>query len=171
MADRPKKVLVVDDDEAMREVLEMRLQGWGFDVCLAGDGLEGKKKAESYDPDIVISDVVMPQVSGMELLRDLKAGTPVRPIILVTAQASIDLAVDAMKQGAQDFVTKPIDYQKLKLILEAAEQEIELRRESRRITTQLDHGAGDRDHVQRQTPLRHRPSSSRVAWPHSRSRS
>ena len=144
---RSTKILVVDDEEAMREVLQMRLQEWGFDICLAEDGMQGKELAESYDPDIVISDVIMPQVSGMDLLRSLKAGDPDRPIILVTAQASIDLAVDAMKQGAQDFVTKPIDYPKLRLILEAAEQEIDLRRESRRIVSQLERGAGFGDFV------------------------
>ena len=147
MNSRSMKVLVVDDEAAMREVLEMRLQEWGFEVCLAEDGIEGKEKAELYDPDIVISDVIMPQVSGMDLLRFLKAGDPNRPIILVTAQASIDLAVDAMKQGAQDFVTKPIDYPKLKLILKAAEQEIDLRRESRRLASQLERGAGFGDFV------------------------
>jgi DNA-binding NtrC family response regulator len=83
----------------------------------------------------------------MDLLRSLKAGDPNRPIVLVTAQASIDLAVDAMKQGAQDFVTKPIDYPKLKLILEAAQQEIDLRRESRRLASQLERGAGFGDFV------------------------
>jgi len=86
-------------------------------------------------------------VSGMDLLRLLKAGDPDRPIILVTAQASIDLAVDAIKQGAQDFITKPIDYAKLKMILEAAQQEIDLRRESRRLSSQLERGAGFGDFV------------------------
>jgi DNA-binding NtrC family response regulator len=137
----------VDDEAAMREVLEMRLQEWGFEVGLAEDGIEGKDLAESFDPDIVISDVVMPQLSGMELLRSLKAGNPNRPVILVTAQASIDLAVEAMKQGAQDFVTKPIDYTKLKSILETAEHEIDLRRESHRLATQLERGAGFGDFV------------------------
>jgi DNA-binding NtrC family response regulator len=139
---RSSRILVVDDETAMREVLQMRLQEWGFDVCLAEDGIQGKELAESYDPDIVISDVIMPQVSGMDLLRFLKAGDPDRPIILITAQASIDLAVDAMKQGAQDFVTKPIDYTKLRIILEASEQEISLRHESRRLASQLERGAG-----------------------------
>ena len=147
MNSRSTKILVVDDEPAMREVLEMRLNEWGFDVCTAEDGIEGKALAESYDPDIVISDVIMPQVSGMELLRSLKAGDPDRPIILVTAQGSIDLAVDAIKQGAQDFVTKPIDYPKLKMILKAAEQEIDLRRESRRLASQLERGAGFGDFV------------------------
>jgi DNA-binding NtrC family response regulator len=147
VTNRSTKILVVDDEAAMREVLEMRLQEWGFDVCVAEDGVEGKEKAETYDPDIVISDVIMPHVSGMELLRYLKAGDPNRPIILVTAQASIDLAVEAIKQGAQDFVTKPIDYSKLKSILTSAEHEIDLRRESRRLASQLERGAGFGDFV------------------------
>jgi DNA-binding NtrC family response regulator len=144
---RSTRILIVDDEAAMREVLQMRLQEWGFDVCLAEDGMEGRELAESYNPDIVISDVIMPQVSGMDLLRFLKAGDPDRPIILVTAQATVDLAVEAMKQGARDFITKPIDYAKLKVTLEAAEQEISLRRESRRLISQLERGAGFGDFV------------------------
>jgi len=144
---RSMKVLVVDDEAAMREVLEMRLQEWGFEVCLAEDGIEGKEKAESFDPDIVISDVIMPQVSGMDLLRFLKAGDPDRPIILVTAQGSIDLAVDAIKQGAKDYLTKPINYPNLREVLKKAEQEIDLRRESRRLASQLERGAGFGDFV------------------------
>jgi DNA-binding NtrC family response regulator len=147
VSQRNTKILVVDDEVAMREVLQMRLEEWGFDVCLAEDGREGHELAESNDPDIVISDVVMPQVSGMDLLRSLKAGNPDRPVILVTAQATVDLAVEAMKKGARDFVTKPIDYSKLKVTLEAAEQEVNLRRESRRLTAQLEGGAGFGDFV------------------------
>jgi DNA-binding NtrC family response regulator len=142
MINRKTKILVVDDEPAMREVLEMRLQEWGFEVRLAADGLEGKEMAESFDPDVVISDVLMPQVSGLDLLRSLKSGDPDRPIILVTAQASIDVAVEAMKEGAQDFITKPLDYPKLRAILEAAEKDIELRRESRKLVSQLERGAG-----------------------------
>jgi DNA-binding NtrC family response regulator len=151
---RTIKILVVDDEAAMREVLQMRLQQWGFEVCLAENGIEGQELAESYNPDIVISDVVMPQASGMDLLRSLKASDPDRPIILVTAQASIDLAVDAMKQGAQDFVTKPIDYPKLKRILEAAEHEVDLRSESRRLASQLERGAGFGSFVGTSKPMR-----------------
>jgi DNA-binding NtrC family response regulator len=151
---RSTRILVVDDEAAMREVLQMRLQEWGFDICVAEDGLEGKELAESYDPDIVISDVIMPQISGMELLRSLKAGDPDRPVILVTAQGTVDLAVEAMKQGAQDFVTKPIDYTKLKMILQAAVQEMELRRESRQLSSQLERGAGFADFVGTSKPMR-----------------
>jgi len=140
MVSRKTKILVVDDEEAMREVLEMRLQEWGFDVRLAGDGLEAQEQAQDYDPDIVISDVVMPELSGLDLLRSLKADRPDRPVLLVTAQGSIDLAVEAMKQGAQDFVTKPLDYAKLRSILQATENEMELRRKSQHLLAQLDQG-------------------------------
>src|SRR5499426_4212168 len=121
------KVLIVDDEPAIREVLEMILQEWGYDVRLASDGAEAKELVESYNPEIVISDVVMPQLSGLDLLRCLKAGNSSRPVILVTAHASIDLAVESMKQGAQDFITKPMDYPKLRAILNAAEPHIHTR--------------------------------------------
>ncbi len=147
MNQRTTKILVVDDEAAMREVLQMRLQQWGYDVCLAEDGMEGKKMAESHEPDIVISDIIMPQISGMDLLLLLKTGDPDRPIILITAQATIDLAVDAIKQGAHDFITKPIDYSKLRLTLQAAEREVGVRRESQRLDSQLESGAGFGDFV------------------------
>src|SRR5690349_18869014 len=139
---RKTKVLVVDDEPAIREVLEMILQEWGYDVRLASDGTEAKETVESYEPDVVISDVVMPQLSGLDLLRCLKAGNSNRPVILVTAHASIDLAVESMKQGAQDFITKPMDYPKLRAILKAAEGDIELRQTSRKLTSALEQGSG-----------------------------
>src|ERR1051326_5029603 len=135
------KVLIVDDEPAIREVLEMILQEWGYQVRLASDGAEAKDLVESFDPEIVISDVVMPQLSGLDLLRCLKAGNPNRPVILVTAHASIDLAVESMKQGAQDFITKPMDYPKLRAILKAAESDIEMRQTSRKLTSQLEKGS------------------------------
>src|SRR5215831_8353998 len=139
---RKTKVLIVDDEPAIREVLEMILQEWGYDVRLASDGAEAKELVESYNPEIVISDVVMPQLSGLDLLRCLKAGNSSRPVILVTAHASIDLAVESMKQGAQDFITKPMDYPKLRAILKAAESDIEMRQTSRKLTSQLERGSG-----------------------------
>jgi len=147
VSSRVLKILVVDDEAAMREVLEMRLESWGFDVCLAEDGARGEEMALSHNPDIVISDVVMPGISGMELLRILKAGNPERPVILVTAQATVDLAVEAMKQGAHDFITKPIDYTKLRMILQAAGREIGERREAGRLSSRLERGGGFGDFI------------------------
>jgi DNA-binding NtrC family response regulator len=151
---RRMRILIVDDEAAMREVLEIRLQEWGFEVFLAEDGEAGKEMSESCDPDIVLSDIIMPQYSGMDLLRILRSGNPFRPIILMTAQATIDLAVEAMKLGAQDFITKPIDYSKLKAILEAAEAEIDLRQESDKLSMQLEKGAGFASFIGMSKPMR-----------------
>src|SRR3970040_778551 len=114
MTIRKRKILIVDDDPAMLESFNVLLESWGFEVLQAADAREAKQLVERNDPDIVISDVVMPEVSGLELLRELKAGNPHRPVILITARGSIDMAVEAIKQGARDFLTKPVtDFQKL----------------------------------------------------------
>jgi len=147
-------ILVVDDDAAMREVLEMRLRDWGYEVVLARDGAEGKKQAENCNPDIVISDVIMPRVSGMELLGVLKAGDPFRPVILITAEASIPQAVEAMILGAKNYIEKPIDYARLQSLLEETEREIDLQRQSRRLAIQLENGAGFGEFVGKSKPMR-----------------
>ncbi len=136
------KVLIVDDEDAIREVLEMRLESWGFEVKMAATGNEGRDAVAEFNPDIVVTDVVMPGLSGVELLSELKAGNSRRPVILITAQGSIDLAVEAMKLGALDFLTKPIDHNKLKAILESTRKDIELRRESSKLFRQLEQNAG-----------------------------
>jgi DNA-binding NtrC family response regulator len=136
---RKRKILVVDDDPGIRESFEVLLRNWGFDVLQADNALEGIKLVARHDPDIVITDVVMPEMSGLELLRQLKEGNPSRPVLLVTAQGSIDMAVEAMKQGARDFLTKPVtDLEKLKALLDDAEREIELRRKTKRLSARLE---------------------------------
>jgi len=137
------KVLIIDDDRTMTETLELRLQDWNYDTRNAHNGEQGQVLADSYNPDIVITDVVMPEVSGLELLRKLKAGNAARPVILITAQASVDMAVDAIKHGAQDFLTKPIDYQKLSAMLDATKDDIELREKSQRMSHRLERSGGD----------------------------
>jgi len=154
MPQRMPTILVADDDAAMREVLEMRLQEWGFLVLTAADGEEALKAAQSKDPDMVLADLVMPQISGLELLRRLKSDDKYRPVILITAEGSVDAAVEAMKQGAEDFVTKPLDYQKLRAILEAARREMQLRGLSEKLDSQLDRGTGLGDFVGYSKPMR-----------------
>src|SRR5271163_2535253 len=118
MPPRKKKILVVDDDRGIRESLDVLLGSWGFEVLLAENASLAALIVEKHDPDIVITDVVMPEISGLELLSTLKAGNQQRPVLVMTAQGSIDMAVEAMKQGARDFLTKPItDLPKLKALL------------------------------------------------------
>jgi DNA-binding NtrC family response regulator len=139
MTARKRKILIVDDDPAMLASFDIVLQSWGFEVFQASDARKAKEVTARKSPDIVITDVVMPGMSGMELLRDLKAGDPDRPVFLVTAQGSIDMAVEAIKQGAQDFLTKPItDFQRLKTLLDDAERGIQQRIKTKRLTNRLE---------------------------------
>ena len=142
MAERTLTLLVVDDEAAMREVLEMRLTEWGHRVLLAGDGAEARATAERERPDAVISDVQLPGLGGLELLQALKAGGSDRPVILITAYGSIDEAVEAMKLGARDFLTKPLDYAKLRATLAALAAELDRRGQVRRLESALEKGAG-----------------------------
>ena len=140
MADQSLRVLVVDDEAAMREVLEMRLVEWGYRVVLARDGAEARLLAEHERPDAVISDVQLPQLGGLELLQALRAGDPDRPVVLITAYGSIDEAVEAMKLGARDFLTKPLDWGKLQSTLAAVAAEIDRRGQVRRLESTLEKG-------------------------------
>jgi DNA-binding NtrC family response regulator len=135
-------VLVVDDEAAMREVLEIRLQQWGYRVHIAACAEEARELVEQREPDLVLSDVVLPELSGLELLKVLKAGNADRPVLLMTAYGSIDRAVEAMKEGAQDFLTKPLDYPKLRSTLEAALENSAQRKNTVRLASALGRGAG-----------------------------
>src|SRR5512135_3141020 len=101
----------------MREVLRMRLEQWGWEVTAASDAEEALAACGKLDPDVVVCDVVLPGASGLELLPRLR-GEDQRPVVMVTAHGSIDAAVEAVKQGAADFLTKPLDYVKLRAVLE-----------------------------------------------------
>src|SRR4030095_5145702 len=140
---RKRKILVVDDDAGIRASLAVLLQSWGFETLQASDAAEASRLVERQDPDIVITDLVMPETSGLDLLRNLKAGDPHRPVLLITAQGSIDIAVEAMKQGARDFLTKPLtDLPKLKPLLDDAERELEMRRKAKRLTAKIEEEGG-----------------------------
>jgi len=109
---------VVDDDPTFRDVLEMRLQRWGYSVKVAPDAISASTLAADWKPHLVLSDVVMPEASGLELLGRLRKDDPSRPVILLTAHASVEMAVEAMKLGAVDFITKPLNYPNLQAVVE-----------------------------------------------------
>ncbi len=118
MAANKSIILVVDDESASRETLEMAVRSWGYDVCLARDGKEALSVYANRQPSIVISDVVMPRLDGLGLLRSLKDIDPAMPVILVTAYGKINDALLAMREGALDFLTKPVDFKKLRDLVE-----------------------------------------------------
>ncbi len=117
------QLLVVDDDEAMRTVLRKRLSAAGHSVVTAADGGEAVRLAQETTPDAIVSDVMLPDTSGVELLAAFRKVVPDAPVVLITAHATVDLAVEAMKEGAHDFLAKPIDFERLEDLLAALSRE------------------------------------------------
>ena len=123
------KILIVDDEEPARQGLTALLARWGYDVDEAGDGQEALAKAAAGLPSVVVSDLVLPKMDGLELLRALKTDVPFASVILLTGQGSIDTAVTAMKEGAYDYLTKPVDVARLRLLIPKAAERGEALRE------------------------------------------
>jgi len=113
-------VLVVEDDQAMRELLAESLIDDGFSVQTAGDGRTGIARVREGGIDLVISDVRMPDVDGLDLLREVRAGTPTPHVITITAFGSIETAKRAIKLGAYDYITKPFEIDKLLVVVRNA---------------------------------------------------
>jgi len=116
----PEKVLIVEDEENERTGLAELITAWGYRTDTARDGLEGLEKAAAWSPGIVLTDFKMPRMDGMELLARLAEQPQPIAVVLLTAQGNIEIAVDAMKAGAYDFIQKPVDTARLKQILQNA---------------------------------------------------
>ncbi len=104
---RHASILVVDDEEIMREILEALLTREGYQVRLAATGAEGIELAKSVPFDTAIVDLMMPGIDGMATLQELKKADDELPILMITAFASVESAISAMKLGAFDYITKP----------------------------------------------------------------
>jgi DNA-binding NtrC family response regulator len=135
-----EKVLIVEDEESERTGLAELVQAWGYRAETAKDGIDALDKVVAWSPGIVITDLGMPRMDGMELLERLADEPQPIAVVLLTAQGSIDKAVDAMKLGAYDFLTKPVDFDRLRNILANAarqrgtERELEVTRRKLRDT-------------------------------------
>ncbi len=124
-------VLVVDDEPKICQLLEQILTARGCAVRIAHDGLEGLSRFKEQPADVVITDIKMPKVSGFELLRELKHTDPLLNVVVITAYPSIQGAVEAMKFGACDFITKPFDIAQIQAILYRCQQRVSLTRQFR----------------------------------------
>ncbi|MGH9376258.1 MAG: sigma-54-dependent transcriptional regulator [Terriglobia bacterium] len=112
-----ERILVVDDDERIRTALENLLRGWGYDLDVAVDGLRGWEKIVSGSPAVVLSDLKMPGLNGLELLRQTRNFKPEIFFIMLSGQGSIQSAVEATRLGAFDFLEKPVDPRRLQIVL------------------------------------------------------
>ncbi|MGE3411116.1 MAG: sigma-54-dependent transcriptional regulator [Dehalococcoidia bacterium] len=126
-----KTVLVVDDDESLRRVVEFNLQEEGYRVLTATDGPEGWRLFQAEPVDLVLTDVRMPEMDGIELLTRVKTMQPDLPVIMLTAHGSIDSAVGAMKLGASDYLTKPFNRDQLRAAVRKALEVAALTSENR----------------------------------------
>jgi two-component system response regulator AtoC len=126
-----RRVLVVDDEENIRLVLKTLLKKNGYDVETADSGESALALVDAFGPDVILTDVRMPKMSGLELLATLKAKNALATVIVMSAYGSIDLALEAIQAGAYDYVAKPFKPDEVVLALRKAEERETLRRENR----------------------------------------
>jgi DNA-binding NtrC family response regulator len=144
MASRPgsvdsdDRILLVEDDAAQRVGLQQLLTSWGYTVDVAVNGAEALAKVGDARPTIVLSDLIMPEMGGLDLLRALKQQDDADlTVVLMTAQGTVESAVEAIKQGAYDYLSKPVDPQRMKILLDQIIQRHDTLREMRVLRRQL----------------------------------
>jgi DNA-binding NtrC family response regulator len=136
-----ERVLIVEDEPATRLGLTELVRTWGFTADAAADGEEALQQITAFRPSIVISDLVMPRMGGLDLLRALKDEGGDLTIVILTAQGTVETAVEAIKEGAYDYLTKPVEPQRLKILLDKIVERQDTLREVKVLRRQLrDHG-------------------------------
>ena len=142
MSSRAPKVLVVDDHVEMARLLADQLGDLGYEVVLARDGHQALELAREGLPDVVLTDVRMPRVDGMELLDALRELEPTLPVIVMTAFGGADLAVEALRRGAFQYLTKPFRLEEVRVVVERAVGDRRLRRENASLRRLADERSG-----------------------------
>ena len=136
------RILLVDDDADSLAGLALLLEGWGYQVEQAQDGEEAVAKALARRPDLVIADLVMTGMDGLTLASTIQNECPGLSVIILTGHATVDSAVAAMKQGIYDYLTKPVDTRRLRLLIEKAIEKTEIVREVTLLRRQLKEARG-----------------------------
>jgi two-component system response regulator PilR (NtrC family) len=137
MTERSMRVMIVDDEEVLRDVLEVVLRREGFDVVLAASGEEALNLLDGEEVDLVILDVMLPGISGIDTLRAVRIANPTLPVVVITAFSSIDGAIEAMKFGAFHYIPKPFKNEEVVLTVNKALEQRTLTRENERLKAEL----------------------------------
>ena len=137
-----KNILVVDDEENLRRVMQVQLQQSGYDVTTAGGGENALQLLAAAPFDLVLTDLKMPGMSGLQLLKRVRAEYPEVVVIMMTAFGTVETAVEAMRSGAYDYITKPVNMDELRLALTRALEHIHLLQEVRTLRSSLDEKYG-----------------------------
>ena len=135
--DKKNSILVADDDPAHRTMLQTLLTGWGYSIIEADDGSTAIEKVKEKAFDLILMDIRMIKVSGLEALKEIKIFNPAIPIIIMTAYSSGETAVEALKKGAYDYLTKPLDFDVLRHTMERAMDHTHLKEENRLLRESL----------------------------------
>jgi DNA-binding NtrC family response regulator len=136
-----ERVLIVEDEPSTRLGLTELVRTWGFTADAAADGEEALQKITAFRPSIIISDLVMPRMGGLELLRAIKDEGGDLTTVILTAQGTVETAVEAIKEGAYDYLTKPVEPQRLKILLDKIVERKDTLREVKVLRRQLrEHG-------------------------------
>src|SRR5215204_3688321 len=136
-----ERVLIVEDEPSTRLGLTELVRTWGFTTDSAGDGEDALQRITVFRPNIIISDLVMPRMGGLELLRALKDDGGDYTVVILTAQGTVETAVEAIKEGAYDYLNKPIEPQRLKILLDKIVERQDTLREVKVLRRQLrEHG-------------------------------
>jgi DNA-binding NtrC family response regulator len=136
------RILIADDDESARSGLADLLSTWGYQVEEAIDGKDALERAPAFGPSVVIADLVMPGLDGVALLKPLAELNPNTAVILLTGHATVETAVSAMREGAYDYLTKPVDPRRLRVLLDKAVERGEMLREVTLLRRQLKESLG-----------------------------
>ena len=131
-------ILVADDDDAHRGMLRMMLQAWGYSVDEAADGDLAVEAVRAKPYDVVLTDVRMGRMDGIHALRGILDYNPALPVVLMTAYSSVETAVDALRLGAYDYLTKPLDFDALRETLQRAVDHSRMSVENRELRRQVE---------------------------------
>jgi two-component system response regulator HydG len=131
------EILIVDDDAVHRRAVRLNMAGWGYSVTEADDGEEAVRQSRVRTFDLILMDIRMTKMSGLEALEQIKKISPTIPVIIMTAYASVETAVSAMKMGADDYLTKPLNYDELQIKIARTAERRRLKNENEYLKERL----------------------------------
>lgn len=147
------RILIIDDEKGMRDFLSIMLKKDGYDVSLAESGEEGLRAIQKDIFDLVITDVKMAGVDGIEVLKYIKDVSPETVVIMITAYAETETAVEAMKLGAYDYITKPFKVDEMRLVIQKALEKGRLRKENILLRREIESRAGFENFIGKSAPM------------------